>query len=78
MGSLFTLINQERALVGKGPVGFVNPVLYANPGVFNDITSGCTGGCGTTGFCASPGWDPVTGLGTPNFPQLLQLFLSLP
>jgi hypothetical protein len=22
--------------------------------------------------------DPVTGLGTPNFPQLLQLFLSLP
>jgi tripeptidyl-peptidase-1 len=56
MGSLFTLINQQRALAGKGSVGFVNPVLYANPGIFNDITSGCTGGCGTTGFCAVPGW----------------------
>lgn len=23
-------------------------------------------------------WDPVTGLGTPNYPKLLELFLSLP
>jgi len=57
-GVIFTMINQQRALVGKGPVGFVNPVVYANPQVFNDVTSGCTGGCGTQGFCAQPGWDP--------------------
>ena len=23
-------------------------------------------------------WDPVTGLGTPNFPKMLKLFLDLP
>jgi len=57
-GVIFTMINQQRALVGKGPVGFVNPVVYANPGAFNDVTAGCTGGCGTKGYCAQPGWDP--------------------
>ena len=30
---------------------------------FNDITSGGNQGCGTPGFAAVPGWDPVTGLG---------------
>jgi len=24
------------------------------------------------------GWDPSTGLGTPNYPKMLELFLSLP
>lgn len=24
------------------------------------------------------GWDPVTGLGTPNYPKLLDVFLNLP
>jgi tripeptidyl-peptidase-1 len=28
-GSVLTLINEERALQKKGPVGFVNPVLYS-------------------------------------------------
>lgn len=28
-GSVLTLINEERTAVGKGPVGFVNPTLYA-------------------------------------------------
>ena len=27
-GSVLTLLNEERTLLGKGPVGFVNPVLY--------------------------------------------------
>lgn len=61
-----------------GPVGFINPVLYEHPEVFNDITSGHNPGCGTYGFEAVEGWDPVTGLGTPNYPKLLELFLSLP
>jgi len=59
-------------------VGFVNPVLYAHPEMFNDITLGDNPGCGTNGFEAVPGWDPVTGLGTPNFPKMLEVFLSLP
>ncbi|KAK5693413.1 hypothetical protein LTR97_009982 [Elasticomyces elasticus] len=64
-GSVVTLINQQRTIAGKGPVGFLNPVLYANPWALNDITNGSNPGCGTNGFTAVKGWDPVTGLGTP-------------
>lgn len=71
-------LNEERMAIGKGPVGFLNPVLYENPWVLNDITNGSNPGCGTDGFYAVKGWDPVTGLGTPNYPKMLQLFLSLP
>ena len=28
-------------------------------------------GCGTQGFPALAGWDPVTGLGTPNYVAML-------
>lgn len=37
-------IVEERIKVGKGPVGFINPVLYANPGVLNDIVNGSNPG----------------------------------
>ncbi|KUM56310.1 hypothetical protein ACN42_g10903 [Penicillium freii] len=76
--SVLNLINEERIHKGKGPIGFVNPVLYANPHVLNDITNGTNVGCGSDGFSAIPGWDPATGLGTPNYPELKKLFLSLP
>ena len=36
--SMITLINEERLAAGKGPVGFLNPTLYANPGAFNDVS----------------------------------------
>lgn len=78
VGSILTLVNQARLAVGKGTIGFINPTLYANPGVLNDITTGGNQGCGTAGFTAVEGWDPVTGLGTPNFPKLVARFLSLP
>jgi len=77
-GAIITLINEARLDLGKGPVGFINPALYSHPYVLNDITSGGNRGCGTPGFTATRGWDPVTGLGTPNFPRMLALFLSLP
>ncbi|KAF2083190.1 hypothetical protein K490DRAFT_70059 [Saccharata proteae CBS 121410] len=77
-GSVITLINEERANFGKKSVGFLNPTLYRHPEVLNDITQGGNQGCGTAGFSAAPGWDPVTGLGTPNFPKLSLLFLTLP
>jgi tripeptidyl-peptidase-1 len=76
--SLLTMINEARINAKKSPVGFVNPVLYANPGVLNDITTGGNEGCGTPGFESVTGWDPVTGLGTPNFPKMMKLFMSLP
>ncbi len=76
--SIITLINEERTYHGKGPVGFVNPVLYENTHVFNDIVNGSNPGCGSAGFHAVEGWDPITGLGTPDFPHLKDLYLSLP
>ena len=77
-GSVVTLINEARLKIGKNPVGFMNPALYAHPYVLNDITKGGNQGCGTPGFQSEPGWDPVTGLGTPNFVKMLALFLGLP
>ncbi|KAK4494732.1 hypothetical protein PRZ48_014088 [Zasmidium cellare] len=76
--SVITLLNQQRTIAGKGPIGFINPILYSHPWVLNDIVNGTNAGCGSSGFKAVPGWDPVTGLGTPNYPKMLELFLSLP
>jgi len=39
----------------------------------HDITSGANGFNGVTGFSAGPGWDPVTGLGTPDVAKLVPL-----
>lgn len=68
--SMVALLNDALAAAGKAPLGFLNPFMYANPGAFFDITTGDNPGCGTNGFPASEGWDPVTGLGTPNFTAL--------
>lgn len=48
-----------------------------DPEVFNDIVNGSNPNCGSSGFSAVKGWDPVTGLGTPKYPKLLELFLRL-
>ncbi|KAI0775012.1 subtilisin-like protein [Trametes elegans] len=73
-------VNDARLAVGKKPIGFINPTIYSKigQGLFNDIVSGNNPGCGTDGFAAKPGWDPVTGVGTPNFPLLVTAFLLLP
>ncbi|KAI1371567.1 subtilisin-like protein [Hypoxylon crocopeplum] len=78
IGAMFNRINEERLAVGKSTVGFVNPVLYANPGIFSDITSGDNSICVIEGFQAVEGWDPTSGLGTPNYPALLETFMALP
>ncbi|KAF3927877.1 Aorsin [Dactylellina cionopaga] len=77
-GSIITILNNARLNIGKSPVGFLNPVLYEFPCVLNDITVGNNVGCGTEGFAAVPGWDPATGLGTPNYPRMEDLYLRLP
>ena len=77
-GAMIALINGERMRVGKGPVGFINPVLYAHPEVFQDVVEGKNPGCGTEGFHAVKGWDPVTGLGAPNYEKLRRVFMQLP
>jgi tripeptidyl-peptidase-1 len=78
VGAIVTILNGARLAVGKSPVGFMNPTLYAHPWIMNDITSGSNEGCGTFGFTSVTGWDPVTGLGTPNYPAWASLWLSLP
>jgi len=75
------LLNDLRLQRGKSTLGFLNPFLYgAASSALNDITSGSNTGCGFSdaGFSAVDGWDPVTGLGTPNYANLAQAVLTLP
>jgi subtilase family serine protease len=67
------LVNQQSVANGRGTVGFINPALYnlgtsaSASSVFHDITRGSnppTIGDGT-GFDAGPGYDLVTGWGSP-------------
>jgi hypothetical protein len=48
-----------------------DPTRYAND--FFDVTTGNNGAAAPAipGYSASMGWDPVTGLGTPNAANLL-------
>ncbi|KAI0055947.1 family S53 protease [Artomyces pyxidatus] len=69
--SVIALLNDELVAAGKRPLGFLNPFLYSTgKSAMNDITTGNNPGCNTDGFPAMEGWDPVTGLGTPNFAAL--------
>ncbi|MGI8745010.1 MAG: S53 family peptidase [Bryobacteraceae bacterium] len=56
--ALIALMNQHL----KTPAGYLNPVIYAT-GIkgFHDIVSGTNGA-----YSAGPGWDPCTGLGSPD------------
>jgi kumamolisin len=62
---LIALLNEA---LGQN-AGFLNPLLYQLDGTeaFHNITSGNNGD-----YAAGPGWDPCTGLGTPNGTSLVQ------
>lgn len=70
--AIIALVNDARLAKGLPTLGFLNPLLYSQEvaETFNDIVEGNNPGCGTQGFNATKGWDPVTGLGTPNFEKL--------
>jgi subtilase family serine protease len=65
------------------PLGFVNTAIYRiarSPQyhkAFHDITTGnntvALDGATITGYQAAPGWDPVTGWGSPNAQMLVRL-----
>jgi tripeptidyl-peptidase-1 len=79
VGGVFALLNGLRTQAGRSSLGFLNPMIYAYPAAFHDVTSGCnTNGYKYGGFSAIAGWDPATGLGTPNFESLKAVVLQLP
>jgi len=81
------LLTAEYMRVTGKQFGFLNQFLYqmyaADPTTFNDIVGGdnicpegsCTPMC--RGYIATYGWDPVTGLGSPNYPRMLAYVRSL-
>ncbi|KAH8982164.1 subtilisin-like protein [Lactarius hatsudake] len=72
VAGIISLLNDYLLSVGRSPLGFLNPWLYGvGLSGINDIISGSNPGCDTDGFSAAVGWDPVTGLGTPDFLDLL-------
>ncbi|KKK25020.1 hypothetical protein AOCH_000629, partial [Aspergillus ochraceoroseus] len=75
-------LNAARLQDGQPRLGFLNPWLYSlNQTGFTDIVDGGSVGClGDTGafvpyasWNATPGWDPATGLGTPNYNTLVKV-----
>jgi hypothetical protein len=78
------LVNQQAALSVRVSVGFANPTLYALAAsseyemLFHDITSGCSvANASGTQYCPAPGYDLVTGLGSPTA-KLIDALLPLP
>ena len=76
---LLAVANAQRALAGKPVLGAPHAVLYgqiaALPGAyaaaFGDISSGANGNCASC--AAKPGYDTLSGLGTPKVEGLLAL-----
>jgi tripeptidyl-peptidase-1 len=81
--AILTLLNDIRLNNGESTLGFVAPWIYqtaaSNPTAFFDVTvgdnfvSGCCSSGKQGGFECATGWDPVTGVGTPNFAVLSTL-----
>ena len=79
VAGIISMLNENRLQNDKPVMGFLNPFLYKNSQAMYDVTSGCNEGClaGDKGFCAGEGYDPVSGNGTPNFPELLKAAMAI-
>jgi len=75
VAGVFARLNGLRLAAGKAPMGFLNPFLYRHPSAFQDVTLGTNdeGRKSNHGFDAIAGWDPATGLGTPDYEKLSKL-----
>ncbi|KAJ7795865.1 subtilisin-like protein [Mycena olivaceomarginata] len=74
--SIIALINDRLVAAGKPVLGFLNPFLYSTASsTFTDITSGHNSGnvCPASSRLAGT---PLTGFGTPVFPDLLAAALG--
>jgi len=82
VAGMVSMMNVARAESGKSALGFLNPALYAVYDAqtdfnefFNDVTSGYNIGCSADddiAWYAADGWDPITGVGTVKFGELLE------
>lgn len=88
MASIVAIINTHQLSQNKSRMGLIAPILYSmyydQPRIFTDITVGnnwCTeslccptrsDGGSNYGYVASKGYDPVTGIGTPNVTAILE------
>ncbi|KAF2073436.1 hypothetical protein CYY_005253 [Polysphondylium violaceum] len=83
IAGLLTLINDQRLLKNKSPIGFFNPLLYKisreRDDAFIRVTSGENNyKCCKKGFKATKdlAWNPISGLGVPNFGNLLDIVMT--
>lgn len=78
ISGLIAIANSERKSAGKTPLGNLLPAsFYSLAADFHDITSGENGTCGKE--CeAGPGYDLLTGQGTPLANALIPALLALP
>ncbi len=71
MAGLIALTNQ---ILGKN-IGFIHPIIYADPLAFRDIVSGNNTTTSTNqGFTATKGWDAASGLGVADGNAFVSLF----
>lgn len=80
VAGLFAMLNNERVLADKQPLGFLNPLIYSDAGAsFNDVSSGKNNYCDSPqAFPATKGWDAASGFGSPNYQLLKAKVLALP
>mmetsp|Transcript_30096 Transcript_30096/g.84067 ORF Transcript_30096/g.84067 Transcript_30096/m.84067 type:complete len:603 (+) Transcript_30096:104-1912(+) len=86
-GGIVARWNAYRLKNNLPSLGFINPLIYqmnadgcSGSSCFTDITSGnndCTESCCGVGYDADNGWDPVTGLGTPNYDLMFNYITSM-
>ena len=80
---MVSLMNTMRFNAGLPSMGFVHPFLYEswenNADAYVDIVNNqpMEHGCCVDGFDCVEGWEPLNGLGTPNFGVLSQLALEV-
>jgi hypothetical protein len=80
------LVDQQGAINGKLPVGFLNPAIYAigtgtsYTACFHDITTGNNESpfCSPSQFSAVTGYDLCTGWGTPTGTNLINALVGSP
>lgn len=93
LGGVVALANEARANVGKGPIGYLNPVLYSLPGSdYRDIVPETFGtgdglvtlddnklyGTSAQGMQTTAGYDLTTGLGSPRVPAFVSDLTAAP